>query len=123
MGLTVGGAKGKRKFLEVNDIARHDGLWAVDLRDTPFCREVVQELDCIEDHKCQNDFWDCLERKGVSNRPNPLLNYMNTMLNERLVFVCARQVEPRRSHQQICELVKRGKFPISCDKGHMETLL
>ncbi len=103
MDLTVG-SKGKRKFLEVDDLARHDGLWAIDLRDTPFCRKIVQEFDRIEDHMRHDDFWDCLERNGVSNRPNPLLDYTNTMLNERLVFIHACQVQPRRSHQQICEL-------------------
>ncbi len=91
MDLTVG-SKGKRKFLEVDDLTRHDGLWAVDLRDTPFCQKIVQEFDCIEDHMGHDDFWDCLERNGVLNRPNPLLNYTNTMLNERLMFVRACQV-------------------------------
>jgi hypothetical protein len=91
MDLTVG-SEGKRKFLEVNDLARHDGLWAVDLRDTPFCRKIVQEFDPIEDHMHHDDFWDCLERNGVSNRQKPLLNYTNTTLNERLVFVRACQV-------------------------------
>jgi hypothetical protein len=103
MDLTVG-AEGKQKFLEVNDLARHDGLWAIDLRDTPFCQKIVQEFDCIENHIRHDEFWACLERNGVSNRPNPLLNYTNMMLNERLVFVCTCQVQPRRSNQQICEL-------------------
>ncbi len=91
MELTVG-AEGKRKILEVDDHARHDGLWAVDLRDTPFCWKIVQEFDRIEDHMCHDDFWDCLEGNGVLNRPNPLLNYTNTTLNERLVFVLACRV-------------------------------
>ncbi len=91
MDLTVG-AKGKRKFLEVDDLARHEILWAVDLREAFFCWKIVQEFDRIEDHMCHDDSWDCLERNGVSNRPNPLLNYTNTTLNERLVFVCACQV-------------------------------
>ncbi len=55
MDLTVG-AEGKRKFLEVDDLARDDGLWAVDLRDTPFCRKIVQEFDRIEDQMCHDDF-------------------------------------------------------------------
>ncbi len=88
MDLTVG-AEGKRKFLEADDLARHDGLWAVNLRDTPFCRKIVQEFDRIEDHMRHDDFWDCLERNRVSNSPNPLLNYTNMTLNERLVFVRA----------------------------------
>ncbi len=103
MDLTVG-SEVKRKFLEVDDLTRHDDLWAVDLRDTPFCKKIVQEFDRIENHMRHDDFWNCFERNGVSNRPNPLLNYTNTTLNERLVFVCACQVQPRCSHQQICEL-------------------
>ncbi len=82
-------AKGKRKVFEVQNLAGHNGLWSVDLRYTPLHREVIEQLDRIKDHVCQNDFGDGLERQRVSNQSHPLLDHTNGMLNEGLVFVRA----------------------------------
>jgi hypothetical protein len=40
-------AKGKRKCFEVQNLARHNGFWSVDLRYTPLHREVIEQLDRI----------------------------------------------------------------------------